>query len=155
MLVGDFLDQGSPVMGYTQDASWFIKTFQGDNVDVGTMFNSFVAHESKHHSLGVRFVHTNADALMDRETFERFCVLNFGNMTSSYLACQGQTRILELVMRPPLGGTIAFQWKRVQLNCPFNTLYTPSVPRVLLLKKDNGLACPQATYVDDVVPLAE
>ena len=36
MPVGDYLDQGSTVMDYTQDASRFIKTFQGD-VDVGAI----------------------------------------------------------------------------------------------------------------------
>ena len=147
--VGDYLKQGSPVMDYTQDASLFIKTFQGD-VDVGAMFNNFVAHESERHSLGVRFVHTDANARIERETFERFCVLNFGNMTSPYLACQGQTRILDLVMRPPSDCTSAFQWERVHLNCPLSTSYDPSVPRILLLRKDNELACRQATYVDDV-----
>ena len=127
----------------------FIKTFQED-VDVGAMFNNVFAHESEQHSLGVRFVHNDTHARKERETFERFCVLNFGNMTLPYLACQGQTRILELVMRPPLDPTSAFQWKRVKLNCPFSTRYEPSVPRVLLLREDNELACRQATYVDDV-----
>ena len=46
MPVGDYFDQGSPVMDYTQDVGRFIKTFQGD-VDVGAMFNNFIAHNSE------------------------------------------------------------------------------------------------------------
>ena len=114
------------------------------------MFNIFVFHESERHSLGVRFIHINPQARVERETFERFCVLNFGNMTSPYVACQGQTRIIELAMRPPTDSTSAFQWTRVKLNCPFSLRYDPSVPRVLLLRKDNELACRHATYVDYV-----
>ena len=38
--VGDYLEQGSTVMKYTQDVGRFIKTFQGD-VDLGVMFNNF------------------------------------------------------------------------------------------------------------------
>ena len=147
--VGDYLAQGSPVMDYTQDASVFTKTYQGD-VDVGAMFNNFVAHESERHSLGVRFIHTDPKTLKELETFLRFCSLNFGNMTSPVLACQGQTRILELVMRPPTDPTSAFQWHQVTLNCPFSPHYDPSLPWVLVLRRDNELACRQATYVDDI-----
>ena len=117
---------------------------------VGATFSYFFVHESERHSLGVRFIHTDPQARVERETFERFCVLNFGNMTSPYVACQGQTRIIELAMRPPTDSTSAFQWTRVKLNCPFSLRYDPSVPRFLLLRKDNKLACRQATYVDDV-----
>ena len=111
--VGDYLVQSSPLMDYTQDTIHFIKTFQGD-VDVGAMFNIFVFHESERHSLGVRFIHTDPLSQVERETIERFCVLNFGNMTSPYVACQGQTRIIELAMRPPTDSTSAFQWTRVK-----------------------------------------
>ena len=88
ILVGNYLDQRSPVrVDYTQDADLFIKTFQGDE-DVGTMFNNFVTHESERHSLGVRFVHTNSQTLAELETFLQFCTLNFRNMTSPVLAYQ-------------------------------------------------------------------
>ena len=114
------------------------------------MFNNFVAHDSERHSLGVRSVHTDPQARVEQETFERFCVLNVGNMTSPCLACQVQTRIFELVTWSPTDSTSAFQWARVKQNCPFSLRYDPSLPRVLLLQKDNELPCRQATYVDDV-----
>ena len=59
---------------------------------------------------------------------ERFSVLNFGDMTSPFLACQGKTRILDLVMHPPSNPTSVFQWKQVKLNCPFSKGCDPSVP---------------------------
>ena len=148
--VGDYLEQGSPVLDYTQEAATFIPTFQGD-IDVGSMFHNFLAHATERHSLGVRYTKTESNAFVrECDIFLRFCRLNFGNKASAYLACQMQSRINEMAMKPPDHPTSAFQWERVHLNLPCSKSYDPSFPRVMLLRKDNEMATRQATYVDDL-----
>ena len=83
----------------------------------------------------------------------RFCVHPFGNMVSPYNCCQGQSRILELVMRPPTDPTSAFRWGRVHLNLPMAVNFDVSMPRVILLRTDdNEMATRQNTFVDDIRP---
>jgi hypothetical protein len=50
--VAAYLNAGSPSQNYTQSASTFVKSKQGD-IDVGAMFNNFRAHPSERHGLGV------------------------------------------------------------------------------------------------------
>ena len=149
MPVGDYLEQGSPVVDYTQDAGTFIPTFQGD-IDVGSMFHNFLAHMTERHSLGVRYTETDPTAVLEHDIFLRFCRLNFGNKASPYLACQMQSRINEMSMKHPDDPKSAFQWERVYLNLPCDKGYDPSFPRAILLRKDNEMATRQATYVDDI-----
>ena len=149
MPVGDYLEQGSPKMDYTQDAGTCIPTFQTD-VDVGSMFHNFGVHRSERHSLGVRYIKTDPNRAYELETFWRFTILKFDNKVSGYIACQGQSRINELVMRPPDDCASDFQWARVHLNLPSSKGYDPSVPRVILLRKDNEMATRQTTYVDNI-----
>ena len=150
MTVGEYIERGSPVIDYSaQDGRTFTPTFQGD-VDVGAMFMNYTCHREERHSLGVRYIHTDPNEVVEKEEFLRFCVYPFGNCESPYLSCQGQTRVLHLVMRPPKDLTSAFQWKRVHLNLPFSVNYDPSLPRVILLRKDNEMATRQATFVDDI-----
>ena len=86
--VGDYLEQGLPVLDYTQEVATFIPTFQGD-IDVGSMFHNFLAHATKRHSLGVRYTKTESNSsVRERNIFLRFCRLNFGNKASAYIACQ-------------------------------------------------------------------
>ena len=56
--VAEYLQQGSPTMDYTQDASICIKTLQGD-IDVGQYFNNFRVHPADQHTLGVRYIYTD------------------------------------------------------------------------------------------------
>jgi hypothetical protein len=50
--VAAYSNTGSPSQDYTQSASTFVKSKQGD-IDVGAMFNIFRAHPSERHGLGV------------------------------------------------------------------------------------------------------
>jgi hypothetical protein len=45
-----------------------------------------------------------------------------------------------------------WQWDHVRLNLPGSEDYDPSMPRVMLLRKDGELATREAHYVDDVHP---
>ncbi len=146
--VGEYLSRGSPVIEYTQSEQTFTKTWLGD-IDVGAMFHNFQAHLSDRSSLGARVIHTNNNGSVEEEEFERFGVLNFGNKCSPVIAFQGECRILELAQRPPQDETSEFQWDRAVPNLPFSREYDPSLPRVMLLRKDGELATRQKTYVDD------
>jgi hypothetical protein len=55
--VAAYLNTGLPSQDYTQSASTFVKSKQGD-IDVGAMFNNFRAHPSERHGLGVRVINT-------------------------------------------------------------------------------------------------
>ena len=64
--VREYLDQGSPLVDYTQSATSFIKTYLRD-VDVGAIFNNIAAHFSECHSLGVRYIHTHSRLTVEPE----------------------------------------------------------------------------------------
>ncbi len=49
--VATYLNAGSPSQDYTQSASIFVKSKQGD-IDVGAMFHNLRAHPSERHGLG-------------------------------------------------------------------------------------------------------
>jgi hypothetical protein len=55
--VAAYLNAGLPSQDYTQSASTFVKSKQGD-INVGAMFNNFKAHPSERHGLGVCVINT-------------------------------------------------------------------------------------------------
>ena len=149
MGVAEYLQQGSPPMDYTQDASKFIKSKQGD-IDVGEHFNNFRVHPSDQHTLGVRYVYTdNSGLTQEREATFKFVVCPFGNKCSPYLCCQGEARILEICKGDPSDSKNEFQFESCHLNLPCSKGYDPSMPRVMLLRKDGELATTEVTFVDD------
>ncbi len=93
--VAAYLDACSPSQDYTQSASSFVKSKQGD-IDVGAMFNNFPTHPSERHALGVCVINTRPEGEYERHEFWRFRVLHFGGRPLPYLACQSQQLILEL-----------------------------------------------------------
>jgi len=149
--VATYLDSGSPSEDYTQPASSFVKSKQGD-IDVGAMFNNFRTHASERHSLGVRVINTRAEGVFESHEFWRFCVLHFGGRPSPYLACQSERIILELCKGDRNDPKNHWQWHSVRLNLPGDVDYDPSMPRVMLLRKDGELATREANYVDDIHP---
>jgi hypothetical protein len=149
--VADYLNAGSPSQDYTQSASVFIKSKQGD-IDVGAMFNNFRAHPSERHALGVRVINTRPPPEQEHHEFWRFCALHFGGRPSPYLACQSQRIILELCKGDRHDDNNLWQWETVHLNLPGSIDYDPSMPRVILLRKDGELATREANYVDDIHP---
>ena len=150
MGVAEYLQQGSPVMDYTQDASIFIKTLQGD-IDVGQHFNNFRVHPKDQHTLGVRYIYTdNANNSEEREAWFRFNCCPFGHRCSPYVCCQGQARILEVCKGDPGDKKNEFQFDSCHLNCPTAEGYDPSMPRVMLLREDGELATTEVTFVDDI-----
>lgn len=153
MPVGTYLKKGCPDEDYSQDTSVFIKSWQAD-IDVGQQFNNFQAHEDDRPYLGVRMYETRNDGSLEKQYFMRYGVLHFGGKDSPYQANQGQLRILELCKGPPDEAGSAFQWSRVVLNLPTMPLWDPSLPRVLLLRDDEELASQEASYVDDIHPVA-
>ena len=149
--VATYLDSGSPSEDYTQSASSFVKSKQGD-IDVGAMFNNFRTHPSERHALGVRVINTRPVGQYERHEFWRFCALHFGGRPSPYLACQSQRLILELCKGDRRNPKNHWQWETVRLNLPGSVDYDPSMPRVMLLRKDGELATREADYVDDIHP---
>ena len=93
---------------------------------MGAMFNDFVAHPLQRYSLGVCYIDTNLRLTVEPEELLRFSVLNFGKKTSPYLACQGQTHILEMAMKPLSCEDRTFQWYCVHLNLPASLTCDPS-----------------------------
>ena len=149
--VGQYLEKGSPPQDYTQPASSFIKSKQGD-VDVGGMFHNFRAHYEERENLGVRWIETQNDGSLERHEFLRFNVLHFGGRSSPWIACQAQSRLLEACMGDRHNPSNAWQWDRVHLNLPSSEGYDPSLGRVLKLRQDGKLATRQATFMDDIHP---
>mmetsp|Transcript_5950 Transcript_5950/g.13021 ORF Transcript_5950/g.13021 Transcript_5950/m.13021 type:complete len:1140 (-) Transcript_5950:4782-8201(-) len=145
----DYLKAGSPPQDYSQEPSIFKKSFQYDS-DVGQMFHNFLMHAKERHSHGVRFVHTRNDGSVEEVSFWRWCVLNFGCRCSSYAACQGEERILEVCHGDPSDKTNPFEYCSVWENWPTAMNYDPSMSRVMLLRSDGELATRDVPYVDDI-----
>ena len=93
--VAAYLDAGSPTQDYTQSASTFVKSKQGD-INVEAMFKNLSTHSSERHALGMRMINMGSEGQYERHTFWQFCVLHFGGRPSTYLACQSVCIILEL-----------------------------------------------------------
>jgi hypothetical protein len=146
-----YLDAGSPPQDYTQPASSFIKSKQGD-IDVGAMFNNFCVHPSERHALGVRVISTRPPLQYEPHEFWRFCVLHFGGRPSPYITCQSQCLILELAKGDRHDPKNPWQWETVRINLPGDPNYDPSMPRVMLLRADGEMATREADYVDDIHP---
>jgi hypothetical protein len=150
MTVSEYLQQGSPIMDYTQDTCNFIKTTQGD-IDVGQNFNNFRVHPRDQHTLGIRYTHTNnAVGDVERESWFRFNCCPFGHRSSPYVCCQGQSRILEVCKGDPSDTTNEFQFACCVLNLPTADHHDGSMPRVMLLREDGELATTEVTFVDDI-----
>ena len=149
--VADYLDLGSPSQDYTQPASVFIKSKQGD-IDVGAMLNNFCVHLSERHALGVCIINMEQEGEYKHHEFWWFCALNFGGRPSPYLACQSQRIILHLCKGDRHDANNHWQWDRVRLNLPGSVDYNPSMPRVMLLRRDGELATREAHYVDNIHP---
>jgi hypothetical protein len=75
--VAIYLDSGSPSQDYTQSASTFVKSKQGD-IDVGVMLNNFRAHPSERHGLGLQVINTQPVGEYEHHEFWRFCALHSG-----------------------------------------------------------------------------
>jgi hypothetical protein len=116
------------------------------------MFNNFRAHPSERHALGVRVINTRPKGEYEHHEFWRFCVLHFGGRCSPYLACQSQRIILEMCKGDRRDATNHWQWETVCLNLPGHIDYNPSMPWVMLLRRDGELGTREANYVDDIHP---
>ena len=122
-------------------------------MDVGGMFHNFRAHVKDQANLGVRWIETRNDGGLEFHEFLRFNVDHFGGKCLPYNACQDQARILEEYMGDRHDPRNCWQWNRVLLNLPCSLTYDPSLPRVMLLQKDDKLATRKCTYVDDIHPV--
>ena len=121
-----------------------MKSKQGD-IDVGAMFNNFCTHASERHSLGLQIINTRPEG--------EFCALHFGERPSPYLACQSEQIILKICKGDRRDPENHWQWDSVVLlNLPGDLGYDPSMPRVMLLRKDSELATREANYMDDIHP---
>ncbi len=149
--VATYLDTSLPSQDFTQLASTFIKSKEGD-IDVGAMFNNFPVHPSERHALGVHVINTQPQGEYEHHELWRFCALHFGGRSSPYIACRLQRVILELCKGVRHNHNNRWQWDSVRLNLPGSSAYDPSMPRVMLLRKDGELATREAKYVDDIHP---
>jgi hypothetical protein len=146
-----YLNTGSPPQDYTQPANAFVKSKQGD-IDVGAMFNNFRTHPTVRHKLGVCVIQTRREGEYEPHEFWLFCALHFGGWPSPYIACQSQRLILELAMGDRHDSKNPWQWETVRLNLPDDINYDPSMPQVMLLRRDGVLAIQEANYVDNIHP---
>jgi hypothetical protein len=149
--VATYLDSGSPSQDYTQLASTFVNSEQGD-IDVGAMYNNFPAHPLERHALGVHVIKTHAPGEYEPHEFWWFCTLHFGGHASPYLACQSQHLILELCKGDRHDTNNHWQWETVHFNLLGSEVYDPLMLRVMLLRKDGESATKEANYVDDIHP---
>ena len=152
MKVGEYLRLGSPPTDYSsQEASFYIKTKQGD-IDVGQQhFNNFRVHPRDQHLLGVRYVYTNnKKGAVEKEEYLHFNCSPFGCASSPYNCCQGESRIIEHCKGDPDDTNNEFQFKTCHLNLPFSKNYDPSMPEVILLREDQEQATTEVTFVDDI-----
>jgi len=143
-----YLSDGSPILDYSLQLVYIVSV-QVD-IDVGEMFHNYRAHLSARKYLGVRCIETKNDGSVENETYMRSSVLVFGCSSSPYQAGQGQSRILDICKGDRHDDSNPWQWDRVHLNLPFSRNYDPSLPRILLIRKDGELATREATYVDDI-----
>ena len=149
--VATYLDTSLPSQDFTQLASTFIKSKEGD-IDVGAMFNNFPVHPSERHALGVHVINAQPQGEYEHHELWRFCALHFGGRSSPYIAWRLQRVILELCKGVRHNHNNHWQWDSVRLNLPGSSAYDPSMPRVMLLRKDGELATREAKYVDDIHP---
>jgi hypothetical protein len=147
--VGIYLESGSPPQDYTLDQSCFIKSWQF-NHDVAQQFNNFTLHEKERPYHGVRYIHTDISGAPERESLLQLKVLNFGCLANPYLATQGEERIMEMAQGNPQDESNPFHYHSCWLNLPMAKNYDPSMPQVMLLKKNGELATRRVTFVDDL-----
>jgi len=93
---------------------------------------------------------TRNDGSHERHWFMRLVCLHFGGRTSPYIANQMQARIMGFALGHHSDENPAFVWRRVMLNLPTMMNWDPSIPQVLLLYKDYGLASQQVWCVDNI-----
>jgi hypothetical protein len=144
----EYLRNGSLPQDYTQDQSLYCKSYQFDH-DIAQQFTKFTLHESERHSHGVRFIHTRNNGSLEPQTILQCCVLSFGCLALPYLATQGQERIMEMVEGDPQDNDNPFQYAKCILNLQTSKNYDPSMPKVMLIRKDGELASRLVTFVDD------
>ena len=150
MPVGEYLSLGSPSQDYTGATERIRFSDQGD-IDVGEMFHNFMVHVSERHALGVRHVLTDSRPGAEEDTeFRRFARLHFGSRASPYLAYQGQIILLDICKGDRRNEMNPFHWSRIHCNLPGALDYDTSMPRVMMLRGDEELACREATFVDDI-----
>ena len=97
VLVGQYLEMGSPPQDYTGPERSFVKSIQWD-INVGGILHNIRAHKKEQEILRVRWIETHNDGSFERHEFLRFVVLYFGGRSLPYLACQAESRILEACM---------------------------------------------------------
>jgi len=87
----------------------------------------------------VRYIYTNNDGISEeREAWFCFNSLPFGSKGSPNFAVQGESRIIELCKGVLSDERNDFQFAKCHLNLPFLMQYDPSMPRVMLLRKDGS-----------------
>ena len=74
--------------------------------------------------------------------------MNFGN-SASFIS---DHIILELCKGDRHDSANHWQWATMRLNLPGGVDYDPSMPRVMLLRKDGELATREANYIDNIHP---
>ncbi len=147
--VAVYLELGCPTQDYTLPSATFIKSKSGD-IDIAEMFTNWMCHPKERPYLGVRMFETRGGGRYEPQTLWRYCRMHFGGLPSPYNCVQGQRRTLEVAKGDRHDPTNHWQWDRVRLNLPGAKSYDPSLPRVLLLRKDGRLATQEADYVDDI-----
>ena len=109
---GHHLKAGSPDVDYTQEASLYVKTKQGD-IDVGQHFSNFMANKVDQPYLGVQYVATNNAAVRwERAVSYVSNRLIFGCTNSPYIATQGQSRITEIAKRDTTDPSNPFHFEK-------------------------------------------
>jgi len=148
--VGEYLLLGSPSQNYTGGAESIRLSDQG-YTDIGEMFHNFIVHVSERHVLGVRHVLTDNRPGAEEDTeFRRFTQLHFGSRALPYLAYQGQTILLNICKGDTRDKRHPFHWNRVHYNLPAALDYATSMPRVMMLRVDEELACREVTFADNI-----
>lgn len=149
--VGIYLSLGCPDDSYTQEASKFVKSWQVD-IDVGSQFNSYQTHHEDGPYLGIRMNDTWNDGSTERHWFMHYNCLHYGGWVSPYII-SGAGLDFGMSARPPLRWLFSFSVGKSVMNLPTMIELDPSLPRVLLLRKDQELASQHVDYVDHIYPI--
>lgn len=117
------------------------------DMDVGEMFLNYMMHYTERHTFGARIITGEGESEVQQVL--RFNRLLFGGTPCPYIAVQGHSRAMELVLGNPTDPANPLHWVSTITNWPYTLKYDPSMPWVIRVRADGEMAAGSPAFVDD------
>jgi hypothetical protein len=117
------------------------------DMDVGEMFLNYMMHYSERHTFGARII--TGEGENEVQQVMRFNRLLFGGTPCPYIAVQGHSQAMELILGDPTDPVNPLHWVSTITNWPYDLKYDTSMPRVIRVRADGEMAAGSPAFVDD------